>query len=40
MRERGASGALARAASSHTSHKLALGYMLQPDYIHNTTLSR
>lgn len=41
MRERAASGALARAAaSSHTSHKMALGYMLQPDYIHNTTLSR
>lgn len=40
MRERGVSGALSRAASTHTSHKLALGYMLQPDYIHNTTLSR
>jgi hypothetical protein len=40
IRERAASGALGRAASNHTSHKLALGYMLQPDYIHNATLSR
>lgn len=34
------SGQLSRAPSTHTSHKVALGYMLQPDYIHNTTLSR
>lgn len=43
-RERGVSGGqgqpLSRAASSPTSHKLALGYMLQPDYILNSTLSR
>jgi hypothetical protein len=40
MRERAASGALAKAALSHTSHRLALGYMLQPDYVHSSTLSR
>lgn len=33
-------GPLSRAASSHTSHKVALGYMFQPEYIHNTTLAR
>jgi hypothetical protein len=34
------SGSLLHAVSSHTSHKVALGYMLQPDYINNSTLSR
>jgi hypothetical protein len=34
------SGPLLRAVSSHTSHKVALGYMLQPDYVHSSTLSR